>query len=40
MKVNEVFNKRNYYFHIHPSFDYEFKYLLRRMNAHNTEMAH
>jgi hypothetical protein len=37
-RVNEVFNKRNYYFYMHPSFDYEFNCLLIRRNAYRIEM--
>ena len=37
-QVNEVFNKKNYYFHMHPSFDHKFNCFIIRMNAYNTEM--
>ena len=37
-QVNEVFNKRNWYFHMHPSFNHKFNCFIIRMNAYNTEM--
>jgi hypothetical protein len=37
-QVNEVFNKKDYYFHMRPSFGCHFECLLNKLNVYSTEM--